>query len=490
MMSKVIRIMSIEASAIERSNGNYRAKAGRKFRSTYNNTIGNSLYMRQLDKVSKLHTRKSAIKTKTDGDTEIQYTTALISVSFGKQYKVETDKPYKLLTHGDKIKSQSLFEWRVEQGKRALRFKYYNGSFTVNGIEYVRAIRSSSMSREGNCLFIRKDFAKDMETWSRMGVALQKKVDIASLLAYESLTLSSVKYYMTIKPHEILMIDDVIDYYTSKAHVTDIYEDDEGKPYIDAELMEEYPNRSDLFDGQSLMDCKLFERDGTSCKLLRSRWFKSAAFATDIQAFFRDNGIGEDDKIVDMFGNKRRAGDILLISTPNSLKFFKMYSDKGTGLSNQFASKADCYEYWLKKLKEEKCAFGVVKSESSSKFGNMQQGTYQLWNTLPCTYDELYEICKFDREYVYDIRSDLDKFREHIGESDIEDDWCIMDLLMATHSDIYRTKLFREWRGRVIEHYVKNLRRGKIKMLDADSIYSDKEVVSTSISRGWSTRLQ
>ena len=216
------------------------------------------------------------------------------------------------------------------------------------------------------------------------------------------------------------------------------------------------------------MDCKLFERDGTSCKLLRSRWFKSAAFATDIQAFFRNSGIGENDKIEDMFGNKRRAGDILLISTPNSLKFFKMYSDKGTGLSNQFASKAECYGYWLKKLKEERCTFGVVKSESSSKFGNMQQGTYQFWNTLPCTYEELHEICEFDREYVYGIRSDLDKFREHIGESDLEDDWCIMDLLMATHPDIFKTKLFREWRGRVIEQYVKNLRRGKIKMLDAD----------------------
>ena len=71
--------------------------------------------------------------------------------------------------------------------------------------------------------------------------------------------------------------------------------------------------------------------------------------------------------IKDMFGNEHYAKDIKLITTDNAMKWLKFNIS---------------YDYWCKKVYENQCNFGVVKTAHKSKLGEVQKMSYQMINSL------------------------------------------------------------------------------------------------------------
>src|SRR5690606_22418388 len=108
-----------------------------------------------------------------------------------------------------------------EVSSTELREMFYTNGFTlsfvdkktgeITDIDYVVYKRSSSKSRVGQCLFIRKDLYNTMINWSRMYLPFKEemKIDYPGLLASESLVGSAIEYTVKINPKNILIIDDV-----------------------------------------------------------------------------------------------------------------------------------------------------------------------------------------------------------------------------------------------------------------------------------------
>jgi hypothetical protein len=211
----------------------------------------------------------------------------------------------------------------------ALREYLYINGFTlrtvnektgeIKEVEYVVYKRSSSKSRSGQCLFIKKSLHKEMINWSRMYLPFQKDMDVdyASLLAYESLVGSSLEDTIVINPNNMLIVDDVDSKFNQVCNVVR-----KGAEFLES-VTENVTVSNSLFDGESLLDSKYYV-EGQAMMLLRNHMFKSAAFNTNIQQFLMDNcpeGIEYDEwQIENMFGEKMFAKDIDSIITPSSLK--------------------------------------------------------------------------------------------------------------------------------------------------------------------------
>ena len=81
------------------------------------------------------------------------------------------------------------------ESKDKIREKFYTDGITVNDCLYVMYKRTSSKARTGSALFIKKEYFDEMMKWSHLGIDFYngKKIDLASLKAYESLSLSSLE---------------------------------------------------------------------------------------------------------------------------------------------------------------------------------------------------------------------------------------------------------------------------------------------------------
>lgn len=452
------------ASQIERGNGvvntthyaptekNPNGKE-KDIRQIYNGSINESLY---LEALIKLFGKGNIIKTSKRGNKTYEYTDALVAVEFN-DYSVDSDKKYTKLVpnkHKGELEQVVLPDRVASKKKLTLRRKYYETPFTLNEITYVMDKRSSSQARQGKCLFIKKEYIEKITAWSRLNVSLKKKLDIATLRAYESLVLSGLKDKIKIGRHQILLIDDVEDTWKDRASVTSVVNNS-----IVEETKDDWDFVSNLWDGQSLLDESYF--GGKASMLLRGRWFKTAAFNCKVKDYLKT--VYGKPKIKDMFNNELNTDDIVMITTPNSLKWLKIIE-----LSDDFADKAEAYERWLSKLEEEENVFGVVKSESRSKFGDMQQLSYQMLQSMPFTKEQLAEVFKYEHDYVKNIRNDNQAFRRHVDEQDLDEHSSLMDILFASVPEIFKTTLFRDYRQQMIQRHTRKLRKGKIKIANSD----------------------
>ena len=98
-----------------------------------------------------------------------------------------------------------------------LREKLYKEGFWVDGIHYVRWMRSGGSARTGKVLFINEKLLTSMNNYSDCNIKLDgfgknhdkpAEIDLASFEAYRSLLLSSNIGSINIKPENILLIDD------------------------------------------------------------------------------------------------------------------------------------------------------------------------------------------------------------------------------------------------------------------------------------------
>lgn len=352
---------------------------------------------------------------------------------------VISDGKYKAKTNIPIVKSVS-----------ELRGELYDNGFLCDGIRYIRFKRSSGSSRTGKCLFINADLYDRMHRWEMCSLKIKEEdeVDLAALEAYISLTLSSIIGTVTIKPENILVINDYTSVFKERAVVTDIAYDEEGNPYLRSEPREVQIENS-IWDGQSLIEADL--TDGHGMALLRNRFFKSCCFATNIQKFFKDYGITS----VDQLKGKTLASkieDIKLITTPSSIKYLKF----GT------------LSMWMRRLSPE---FGIVKHEKPTHLfdGRMVQVHYQLLNTLQLSMEDMEQLLAPSIKYMTALRNDPSVVMYHIKKPNVElDDDPMFDKneitfkLMGLNDKFCKTKLYHDFVTEMLKAYSKNIRRGHV----------------------------
>lgn len=352
-----------------------------------------------------------------------------------------------------------------EISQKELRIKLYSEGFEWNGTKYVVYKRSSAKSRIGQCLFIKEKLHKTMKKWSRMGLKFDVDnklgLDFPSLLAYESLVGSSIEGLIKIEPNNILIVDDVISSFSQQSNV--VRTDKNG--FLNS-FSEKSEIRNSLFDGESLLESFYFS-EGKSMMLLRNHMFKSAAFNCNIQEFLKEHcpiDIDyEDWKLYNMFNEKINAKDVHLIITPSSLKALKF--------SKLFKSDKAMWDYWKKVVYDDECYFGVCKSEKKSKRGFskdgsiLQQTSYQMLNSLPLAKKDVNRLTEYEIDYINKLKNDDQFFIEHILETQNEMNCNEMfAYLYDRNRNIVNTKLFRDFRKKVISGHVTHVKNGKIRL--------------------------
>lgn len=186
--------------------------------------------------------------------------------------------------------------------------------------------------------------------------------------------------------------------------------------------------------------------------LLRTHFFKSCAFNTNIQQFFIDNGI-TDIKQLNGFTLAKDIKDVKFITTPNSIKYLKF------GTAKQ----------WLKRISP---TFGVVKHEKKTHFfnGGMVQTHYQLLNTLQLSYEEMQKFLKPSLDYMDLLRSEPAVLRYHIHlpedqqvtQSKYKSKNDIVFQLLGLNEEFTETKIYRDFCRNTIKAYKQNMLYGHV----------------------------
>jgi hypothetical protein len=357
-------------------------------------------------------------------------------------------------------------------------FLYVNG-FTFMGKKYVFYKRTASKSRQSQALFILEELYQPMKEWSHMGLDLNGKVDVGSLLAYESLVSSSLQETIKIYTENIFIIPDKFSEFEMPA--IEVGNDLKPIPNDNAKIV------NNIWDGQGLIDISLMESIGQADKgmiLTRQHFWKSCLFTTHIQKWLQDKHeelTNPDNKnydasinpdynnwqIKDAFGIKHFVNQILLISTPSSIKFLK-YAKKG--------KEKEAYINWTKRVKKDGYLFGVCKHEKSSKYDDRSYTSYQMINTLDADMDDIKKLAEFEVNYIQSLQGIQDEygnindkpFIDYLDKKkELTNAYEMFSELYKINPDIVRTQMFRDYRTRQISNYRTKIKGGKLR-LEAD----------------------
>lgn len=368
------------------------------------------------------------------------YTLAVINVKFNFTYKPDGGKPIKV---------------------KQLREYFYANGFNVNGIHYVRYKRSAGSSREGTCLFIDERLYKHMTKWSEYG--LKPKNDLASWEAYKALSLSSIKGTIDIPLDGILFVPDYKSMFTDEVVSVEIQD---GK--ITAQTKQTQIT-NDIWDGESLLDESLFVGNYADkhMLLLRNKFFKSCAFKTKLQKWIKYKGI--------TLANLKARGfttlatdisQIVMVTTPNSLKYLKFVGELNEKNIRKWADNVDS-------------TFGVVKWDKRTRYfgGKLVQSSYQFLNTIGLVEQDVKTLLQPSFDYISLIRKDIDFMRFHFTEayareSDDEEKQQAKEGLAERADIIFKllydspffdqTALYSNFKNDVVSSLKEQLRRGHI----------------------------
>lgn len=442
-MKQGYRIISIEAADIYRHEQEKGVSVGYKMPESKSDVyfrlfkiyLDNSLDLIELEKAYKRVCRKKfSFQDKSEND----YTLAVINLKFNYTYKPENGKPIKI---------------------KDLRAHFYQNGFYLDGIHYVRYKRSAGSSREGKCLFIDERLYKAMDKWS--SCSLKAQTDLASWESYKALSLSSIKGTVDIPLEGILFVPDYKSIFTEEVISVELKD---GKLVAEQKQTE---ITNDIWDGESLLDESVFE-NGYADKhmlLLRNKFFKSCAFRTKLQKWIKDKNITLVDLKTRGFTLATDVSQIVMVTTPNSLKYLKFVG----GLTEKNIRK------WIENVDN---TFGVVKWDKGTRFfhGDMVQSSYQLLNTLGFDKSQAEELLKPSFDYISLIRNDVEFMRYHFSdayarEKDGEEKK-VPDGLVERAEVIFRllfscpyfncTALYANFRDDVVSGLKSNLRRGHI----------------------------
>ena len=335
--------------------------------------------------------------------------------------------------------------------------KFKKETFTY--INYKMLYRTPGKAKKGSCMFIKDSLYEKARNFLYMGIQLpEKNAPIVEIGAYSSLATSTIIDKIQILPEEILIVKDVDSFFKTKVVSVEL----DKNHRCQAKTLDEYTVKNTLFDGQALIDYSIFPSWGNGYMLLRQHFFKAAAFCTHIQKFFKDycdeHGIDyETYQITDMFGINHYAKDIKMITTENATKIIKFCDVIGDG------NKKKTYNYWRRRVKADGNIWGIVKTDHQSKLGNVQQMSYQMINTLPCSKEDVRKICQTSIDYVECLKKDDQLFADFLKANATEvNHYEMLRALYEWNPEITKTKLWRFDKSKIISNYVMKLRKGKI----------------------------
>lgn len=343
-------------------------------------------------------------------------------------------------------------ELRLDQYVNGLDITYTNHNKTTITIHYKMLYRSPGKAKKGTCMFIREELYDAARDFLYMGIKLpEENTPIVEIGAYSSLVTSTIVGHLQIDPEDVLILKDVDAFF--RTNVVSIETND--KRECQAIPKANYEVVNTLFDGQALIDLSVFPEYGNGYVLLRQHFTKCAAFATDIQMFFRDH-FGEEyetAELTDMFGKKHLAKDIKLITTNNAVKWLKFNVS---------------YEYWCQKVRENDCMWGVVKTAHESKLGDVQRMSYQMVNAL----DEqtINNVVGDSLEYLQLLKTDIDVFIDYLRKNaNFVNGYDVLVALWEHNHEFERSDYFRERRKYIIAGYLWNLKNGHV-ISNADNL--------------------
>lgn len=363
------------------------------------------------------------------------------------------------------------------ENRSAEREKLYrNGiDMELNGrtYRYVRYKRTAGNAKKNKCLFILEDLYPHMKKWNDhyLDTADEKiSSDPVSFEAYQALTLSSIIGTLSLKPCEILIMDDQISEFYDSNVITPKSADGEFKP-DEKELFDSYRTtvkvRNKIWDGEALLDDSVFneqkdELKNKSMMLLRSHFFKSCAFRTRLQQWFSDNGITDVTQL-NGYTRAKQVSDIKLVITKSSLKYAKFTDTtaEGYGLGK-----------WLGKQK--KITFGIVKTDKPPRYmdGKMVKTSYQLLNTIGMTAEECMDFLTPSLIRLALIKNSPSHLKEHIrsdryfseNEGEVRSEYQFNVFInMINLTDAFSgTKIYKNKRNEITRNYRDGLRHGDI----------------------------
>ena len=333
--------------------------------------------------------------------------------------------------------------------KKVREYVYKNG-FHVDGVKYVRFKRSSGSARVGKCLFIDERLYDDMFELAKCGLDVNEgdEIDLASFEAYISLPTSSIIGTIKIEPKNFLIIDDYDSVFKEDAVITKIDDNNRLYTYQDVATIS-----NSIFDGQSLIDVSLMDKyNEKGMVLLRNKFFKSCCFNTNIQKFFKDNGI-TDIKQLNGFTLAKRIEDVKVITTPSSIKYYKFDKDFNNYFNNIEST------------------FGVVKFDKDTHYfdGELVQSHYQLLNTLQLTKEETKQLLQPSLDYIDAFNTDKEVMKHHIkwkscdympGRMNSKLD--IIYMMLNYDSGIENTRIYKEFKEDIRKSFINNMKKGHI----------------------------
>ena len=396
----------------------------------YDATLPYNLDLEEMDTIEKgiIYTRKVRGKDK-------QFTEALINVKFKKTVKEEN--------------------LNTDELRRCL----YEDGFILNNEKYVLYKRSASKAKNGTILFIKEKYYNHMKKWSLLNVQFEEdeEVDLASLMAYESLSMSGLEGTINIPLDKIIIIDEEFSKFTTKASVTEL---ENGIPITNDKNIEQENN---LWDGQCLIDKSLLNKtkyESMGSVQLRNKLFKAMAFSTNIYDFCHNHNIKE---VKDMFGRTRPIKDAKLVITRSCLKLFKF--------AYKFESDEAMFDSWLNNVSP---TFGVCKSEHETKHGYTEDGvpinrlSYQMINSMPLSKVQVERLLQYEVDYINSLKNNLDVFMKHIELNDRSVAREMMQKLVSHNKNFIYTDVFKNFKRNTIRGYENKVRKGKVRLSHAD----------------------
>lgn len=421
----------------------------------------------------------------------------------------------KIHTNKEKYVKKSKDEIREDFYQYGVPVKYHKlvkstGELKETIIDYKMLYRNPSKAKLGQVMFINSKLYKKAYDWLTMG--LGKKMGkgdakIVEMSAYAPLTTSTIIDTMNIPVEDILILKDQDSMFKTIANVVRAEEYIAQEKVVDEEKTEinrlkaiengkidecgfpiykrrwktvdikrkkcvvskeETYVKNTLWDGMALIEADILPSWVNGMALFRNHFFKSCAFKTCLQKFFidwcNDNGHDYDTyEVEDMFGIKHKLKDIKMITTDNSIKWLKFKELMGDTLQ-------ESYLYWCDRINADGSMFGIVKTDHKSKLGDVQQMSYQMINTLPCTKEDVQELSKDSVSYVELLKVDNDEFEKFLRKNanEINHYEMMADLYDHNH-DFANSKWFRYEKRQIIRSYVDRLRSGKI-TLNADNL--------------------
>lgn len=429
-------------------------------------------------------------------------------VRSGKEIIKCIDKKILELNKNEEARCDKLLEYEkmiqidVNQSKwieiktKDLRTLMYKNGFVISDLdkkteevkqtEYVVWSRSSSKSRSGQVLFIKKSMRDKMIKFMRMDMNLDGRndIDFPALLSYESLTGSAIEDYLTIDENNIFIVSDVKSIFKADVNIVEKDKNEllTSRPY------DGYQMESDIFDGEGLLESFYF-KNNKGMMLLRQHMFKCCVFSTNIQKFLKLNcpgGINYDNwQLSDLFGNIRFAKDIHLITTPASCKFLKFSKVKG--------SKNRMYSVWLDKLKNSNYRFGICKSEKESKRGYdnitgkiLNQTSYQMLNSMRISANNMKMLAQYELDYIEQLKNNPDTYIEFLRNqaNDMNCNNMLSDLY-EHNKKLVSTKTLKDKRKKDIHNYKNYVAKGKLRLIGdyCTIIQNGKELLFHTIGK-------